>query len=439
MRTIYTIVFTLGFFLASPYYFFRIWRRGNWREGFSERFARYPARVKQALSNRQMVWLHGVSVGEANLAALLTLALERRLPHLKFVVSTTTTTGMGELRRKLPTLVEKIYFPIDRRPWVRRAFSVLRPEVVVFLEAELWPNFLWHARRRRVPVVLANARISERSFRRYHRAGFLFRDLFRGLAAVTTQSERDSDRLEALGCRRHALRVVGSLKFETPIAADHRPLDVPGILRGAGMPDGALVLLACSTHDGEEALLADAFRRLRKRHPSLYLVLVPRHFERSRSIGGQLERRRIRYVYRSEVTAGTPLPPGSSECLVVNSTGELRHFYPHASVVFVGKSLVGRGGQTPIEPAAAGRPILFGPHMENFPDIAPRFIEADAAVQVADAAELEEVLDSLLSDEQRRETLGRNALAVVESNRGALERTVELIVEILRERGVTTD
>lgn len=457
MRTIYNLLFLVGFALASPIYFLRLWRRGNWREGFGERFGRYSSRLKQALTNRQVVWIHGVSVGESNLATLLVRALESELPHLKFVVSTTTTTGMGELRRKLPASAEKIYFPIDRRKWVRRAFAVLHPKAVILIEAELWPNFLWQARRRRVPVMLVNARISDRSFRRYRRGRLFFRRFFEGLAAVTTQSERDAQRMRALGCANDVVHAVGSLKFETvPVGADPRgvdlpvatpaeararvvearTLDVPRLLRQAGMPEGAKVLLAGSTHEGEEAVLAEIFRRLKSRHPDLYLVLVPRHFERSKSIGSQLDRRGVRHVYRSEVSFAAEPEPGSSECLVVNSTGELRFFYPHATVVFIGKSLVGRGGQNPIEPAETGRAIVFGPHMQNFPDIVPKFLEADAAVQVPDAETLEQAIDHLLSNPARRETLGRHARRIVESNRGALEQTVQVILAALEANGL---
>ncbi len=436
MRTIYNILFTIGFLLSFPYYFFRLWRRGGWREGVGERFGRYSARIKQALTNRRIVWIHAVSVGEVNLATLLVRALEPRLPALKFVVSTTTTTGMAELRRKLPLSVEKVYYPIDRRPWVRRAFGILKPEILILIEAELWPNALWQARRRRVPVVLINARISERSFSRYRAASFLFRDLFHGLDAVSAQSDRDRDRLVKLGCHPEAVHAVGSLKFEPSLASDSRPLDVPRLLRQAGMPDNARVVLAGSTHDGEESTLAEVFSRLRKKHPDIYLVLVPRHFERARAIGSQLTRRGMHYVYRSEVNFATEPEPGGSECLLVNSTGELRYFYPHAHVVFIGKSLHGVGGQNPIEPAAAGCPIVFGPNMQNFPDIAPRFVEADAAVQVRDAAQLEAALDKLLSDPARCETLGRNARAVVEANRGALDRTVSMIFDVLKEHDI---
>jgi 3-deoxy-D-manno-octulosonic-acid transferase len=430
MRTLYQLLITVGFFLAAPYYFYRLWRRGNWREGFGERFGSYSSKVKQAITNRRVIWVHAVSVGEANLAASLVAALQTRLPHHKFIVSTTTTTGMGELRRRLPAHVEKVYYPIDRRPWVRRAFAVLHPEMVVLVEAEIWPNFLWQARRRGVPVALINARISPRSFPRYRRAGFLFRDLFAGLAAVAAQSPEDARRLQSLGCRAEAVQSVGSLKFEPPLSHDTRTLDVPRLLRQAGWSEGDLILLGGSTHDGEEAALADIFRQLRTRHPRLFLVLVPRHFERSRSIGSQLDRRRVRFVYRSEVNFGRPAVPGSADCLVVNSTGELRHFYPHADVVFIGKSLIGRGGQNPVEPAAAGRAVVVGPHMQNFPDILPRFLETDAVVQVPDAAGLESAIDRLLGDPEGRKALGQRALRVVEENRGAMARTVDALVQV---------
>lgn len=436
MRLLYNLVFNVGFVLSAPFYFLKLWRRGGWREGFGERFGTYSSKLKQSLTNRRVIWIHGVSVGEANLAALLTRALEDRLPNHKFVVTTTTTTGMGELRRKLPQAVDKVYYPIDRRPWVRRAAAVLRPEALILVEAELWPNMLWHARRRKLPVMLVNARISDRSFPRYRRFGFLFRDLFAGLAGVTAQNARDVERLVRLGCRADRVHAVGSLKFEGAPPVDDRVLDVPRLLRQAGMPEGAPVLLAGSTHDGEEAVLAAMFQRLRQRHPGLYLVVVPRHFERARSVGAQLSRAGLKYVYRSEVRFAEPAQPGSSNCLLVNSTGELRHFYPHATVVFVGKSLVGRGGQNPIEPAEAGRPVVFGPHMRNFHDIASRLLEADAAVQVRNAAGLEEALDRLLGDPERREELGRHARGVVEANRGALERTVEIVLSTLARYGV---
>ena len=431
MRRIYNILFSIGFVLSAPFYFFKMWRRGNWREGFRERFGRYGSRVKVAITNRHLLWLHGVSVGEVNLCAQLIQALEPRVPNLKIVVSTTTSTGMGELKKRLPEHILKLYYPVDFRRSVVRAIGTLHPEAVVLVEAEIWPNFLWRLRERQIPVFLVNARLSERSRRGYRRFGFLFRPLFASLAGVGAQSEADRQHLIELGCRPATVHTFGSLKFDSATVRERRLLDIPALLQQLGVPADAPVLVGGSTHAGEEAALADAFRQLRPRFPNLFLVLVPRHFERGKEVGRDLATRGIRFMYRREIAPHTRRAAGSVECLVVNTTGELRHFYEAATVVFIGKSLCGRGGQNPIEPGALGKPMIFGPHMQNFPGIAENFVAEQGAVQIADAAGLEPALGQLLADSGRREELGRNALRVVKENSGAIERTVEMIVASL--------
>ena len=436
MRTLYNILFTVFFALSSPYYFRRMRRRGNWRRGFRERFARYEPNLKQALTNRQVIWLHAVSVGEVNLCTQLIRALELRLPNIKFVVSTTTTTGMAELRRRLPTHISKIYYPIDRRKFVSRALAVTNPEAVVLVEAEIWPNFLWRARDLKIPVFLANARLSDRSFRGYKRFGFLFRPLFASFAGVGCQNEEDAARLRALGCRPEAVHVVGNLKFDAAKLDERRTLDVPALFRQLGVPPDAPVLVGGSTHDGEEIVLAEIAQRLRARFPKLFLVLVPRHFERGNEVGRQLRERGVKFAYRNLIGADTQLAGGEVECLLVNTTGELRFFYEHATVVFVGKSLTAMGGQNPIEPAALGKAMVFGPNMQNFAGITRNFVAEDGAVQVNDPAGLETAIAGLLADEKRRTELGRNAHRVVRENLGAIDRTVEMILEKLEPGGV---
>ncbi len=214
MRTLYNILFAFFFVLSSPYYFRRMRRRGNWRPGFRERFGHFDPNVKQALTNRQIIWMHAVSVGEVNLCTQLIRSLELRMPNIKFVVSTTTTTGMAELKKRLPYRITKIYYPIDRCKWVKRAFSVINPEAIVLVEAEIWPNFLWRARDLHIPVFLANARLSDRSYRGYRRFGFLFRPLFATFAGVGVQNEPDAARMRYIGCRPDAVKIVGNLKFE---------------------------------------------------------------------------------------------------------------------------------------------------------------------------------------------------------------------------------
>lgn len=438
MRILYNILFLICFTLASPYYFWRLLRRGNWRSGFGERFGEYNTKLKQALTNRHAIWLHAVSVGEVNICTHLIRALETRLPNAKIVVSTTTTTGMGELKKKLPTHISKIYYPVDRHKFVARAQSLINPEAIILVEAEIWPNFIWRAQQQRIPLFLVNARLSDRSYRGYRRFGFLFRPLFAAFTGVGAQNEADATRLRELGCRPEAVRIVGNLKFDAAKLEERRTLDVPGMLRQLGVAADAPVLVGGSTHAGEEAVLAEVFLRLRPRFPNLFLVLVPRHFERSRDAARDLDAQGIRYVYRNEITENnkTKYEANAVQCLLVNTTGELKFFYEHATVIFVGKSLTALGGQNPIEPGALRKAMVFGPHMENFADVTRSFLANDAAVQVPDAAGLESALEALLSNPARREQLGENALRVVRENLGAVERTVEMIISGIKDSGV---
>jgi len=431
VRTLYNILFTIFFVLSAPYYFVRMRRRGNWQKGFPERFGRYSTKLKQAITNRHTLWIHAVSVGEVNVCTQLIRALEPRVPNLKIVVSTTTTTGMAELHRKLPTHVSKIYYPIDQRACVARALNTIRPEAIVLVEAEIWPNFLWRAHDHNWPVFLVNARLSDRSYRGYKRFAFLFRPLFALLTGVGAQNEADAARLRELGCRPEAIEIVGSLKFDAAKLDERRLLNVPAMLRQLAVPRGARMLIGGSTHAGEEAALAEQFLRLRARFPDLFLVLVPRHFERSQEVGRELDARGVKFVFRSEIMSHSKFAPGEVDCLLVNTTGELKYFYEYATVIFVGKSLTAKGGQNPIEPGALGKPMVFGPNMQNFEEIARGFLAKDGAVQARDAAELEKVLADLLASEPRRAELGRNALKVVHDNLGAIDRTVDMIVRHL--------
>jgi 3-deoxy-D-manno-octulosonic-acid transferase len=429
-------LFLFSFLLASPYYFWRMVRRGNWQMDFGQRFANYDAGVKQALTNRHVIWMHAVSVGEVGLCTQLIRALEPRVPNAKIVVSCTTTTGMQEYRRRLPTRITKIYYPIDRRKYARRALATINPEAVILLEAEIWPNFLWRANDLQIPLFLTNARLSDRSYPRYKRFGWLFRRLFASFEGVGCQSEDDAKRLRDVGCREDKVHVVGNLKFDVAKLPERRHLDVRGLLQQIGVPADALLLVAGSTHDGEEVMLAEIAVRLRKKIPKLFLIIVPRHFERARNIVQQLRARGLRFICRSEIIPATQLRPGEVECLMVNTTGELMFFYEHAHVVFVGKSLTAVGGQNPIEPAALGKPVIFGPNMQNFKDIVRILLKHNAAVEVKDAAELERVLGELLEDPARRVELSRQAREAVAENHGAVDRTVEMILPHLKARGI---
>jgi 3-deoxy-D-manno-octulosonic-acid transferase len=426
---LYNISFLIFFVLSSPYYFLRMYRRGNWRKGFRQRFGQYDSGIKQSLTNRQVIWLHAVSVGEMNVCMALIRALEPRVPNVKIVVSTTTTTGMGELQKRLPSHVGKIYYPIDRRKYVNRALSTIHPSAVILVEAEIWPNFIWRARSLGKPLFLVNARLSDRSFPRYKKFGFLFRELFASFTAVEAQSQEYAAKLLEVGCRPEAVHMLGNLKFDC-VDLQTR-LDVPGLLAQLGVGSDALLLVAGSTHDGEEEILADQFLRLRARFPKLFLILVPRHFERARDLGRRLAKKGLRLFYRSEAAADTRVAAGNLDCLLVDTTGELTSFYKHATVAFVGKSLTAVGGQNPIEPAALGKPTVFGPNMQNFADVVRILRSQNGVIQVGDAAELEQTLGELLANPARREELGQAAQKIVKENQGAVARTAEMIVRHL--------
>lgn len=436
MRSIYNILFIIGFCLSAPFYFLKMWRRGNWQAGFEQRFAIYSSKLKQALTNRHVIWIHAVSVGEVNICIELIRALERALPNVKIVVSTTTSTGMGELHKKLPQHIEKIYYPIDRRKFVKRALGTIYPEAIILVEAEIWPNFLWHAADLGIPVFLVNARVSEKSFRGYKRFGFLFRGLFSQFAGVGCQNETDAARLKELGFRPESVRTVGNLKFDAAKITGDRQLDVARIFKQVGFPEDALILLGGSTHAGEEVILGEIYLRLKKEFSNLFLVIVPRHFERAKEVAKELSGIGAKTVFRTEIATETQLPPRSADCLLVNTTGELRFFYQHADLIFVGKSLTTEGGQNPIEPGALGKAMIYGPNMQNFVSISNAFVSRGGAIQVSDRMELEQEIGRLLRDPRRRAEIGAKALAVVQENVGAIDRTVQMIIPKLKANGV---
>jgi 3-deoxy-D-manno-octulosonic-acid transferase len=427
MRLLYNILFPVFFLLSAPYYFWKLVRRGNWREGFGQRFGGYGD-LAAKLRGKKVLWLHAVSVGEANLSVQLVEKLRASLEGWTFVVSTTTTTGMGELARKLPADVHRVYYPVDWMPFVRRAFRALNPATIVLVEAEIWPNLFWQARSAGVPMHLVNARLSEKSFRGYRRFGFLFRPLFASLKTAGVHNEADAQRLAKLGTDANNISVTGNMKFDGAFEAGADAIDACALLRKLGVADDAPVLVAGSTFDGEEILLAELLSQWREKFPDLFLVLVPRHFERAGAVLEQLKSTGLNVARRTAMEAA----PATPDVLLVDSTGELKSFFKVATVVFMGKSLTAQGGQNPIEPAAAGRAIVFGPFMQNFRAVVGELLAAKGAMQVGDERELAEKIPVLLGDFEQREALGAAALGVVLANKGATQRTADWLGQTLR-------
>ena len=436
IRIVYNFLFFLFICLSAPYYFLKMLRRGNWRGGFGQRFGRYSAAFKESLAGRRTIWVHAVSVGEVNVCAELIRALEPRLKGCHFVVSTTTSTGMERLRKEFPESVTKVYYPIDLSWFVESALRTIHPSALILVEAEIWPNFLWRLKRDEIPAFVVNARLSDRSYRGYRKHGWLFGSIFSSFAFIGAQNKEDAARFRELGYREEAVEIPGVLKFDAVGTDAGSDFDADAVLRKSGWKPGSPILVAGSTHDGEEAILAGMARNLRARFPDLHLVIVPRHMERRHQIAGALRDLGVTFALRSELTVESSDAVGDNRCLVVDSTGELMDFYRAATIVFVGKSLSSKGGQNPIEPCSLGKPTVFGPNMQNFKYVARAFVDGGGAIQVVDSAGLESAVGELLGDKARREELGANALKVVEANRGAVERTVNMLTARLEEAGV---
>jgi 3-deoxy-D-manno-octulosonic-acid transferase len=428
IRFLYNLLWPIGLLFFLPGYFMKMVRRGGYREKFGQRLGIYDQGVRTRLSEQRSTWLHAVSVGEVNIALKLARALRALEPDLRCVLTTTTTTGFALANQSVPSWIEVMYTPLDYWPIMRRAFAVIRPVRIVLVEAEVWPNLAAEAHARRVPLVLVNARLSPRSEQRYRRFRVFVAPTFRRLDLVCLPEGQDIDRWAALGVPRDRIRVTGSIKYDPDVQAESQAVAAPlWNASSVGAPDCA-VLFGGSTHRGEEEILATIFLRLRQQFPSLRLFIAPRHVERLREIRAQLDVLGLRVALASKSRMDGEA--NEADCLLLDTTGELQRWYDCATVVFVGKSLTAHGGQNPVEPILAGKPVVFGPHMENFGMLARTLVSKKAAIQIRDADSLERAIVELLQDTQARQRLVQNALEVLSTHKGATARAAALVHEV---------
>ena len=431
IRFLYNFLWPLGLLIFLPGYFAKMIRRGGYREKFGQRLGIYDGEVRNRLSNQRPTWLHAVSVGEVNVALKLASALRALEPDLHCVLTTTTTTGFALARKSAPPWIEVMYTPLDYWPIMRRAFSVICPARIVLVEAEVWPNLAAAAHARRIPLALVNARLSPRSERRYRRFRFLVAPTFRLLDLVCVPERRDVERWTALGVSRNRMQVTGSIKFDPDVQTQTQ--SVATSLRDV-LPDvspDSLVLFGGSTHPGEEEILVRVFLRLREQFPSLRLFIAPRHVERLQEIRAQLGAMPLRVTLASEALTGGI---ADTDCMLLDTTGELQRWYGIATVVFIGKSLTAQGGQNPVEPILAGKPVVFGPHMENFATLAKTLVSNNGAMQINDTGSLERTVAELLRDSEARQRLVGNAHAALREHEGATARAATLIHELKPKR-----
>ena len=431
MYLFYSVLTFCLLLAASPYFVYQAVRYKKYIGSLAERLGYLP--VSFNLDADESIWIHAVSVGEVLTARALLPELRTRYPRLRLFLSTTTITGQQLARKNLQGVDAVFYFPFDWGVIVRRTLNLVRPRLFVMMETEIWPNLLRECRRRRVKTVVINGRISARSYSRYRLVRPWFRRVLADVDRFCVQGEESARRLTDLGADASRIAVTGSLKFDSldvPAAMHGRPRD--RALRYFRISTGRPVIVAGSTLRGEEATVFRAFSRLRLGAGSPLLIVAPRHPERFAEVEGLARAAGFLTVKRSELAVDAE---PRAEVVVLDTIGELAQIYQVATAVFVGGSLVNEGGHNIIEPAVFGKPIVFGPHMQNFAEVARAFLASGAAVQVHSDRELEEVLVDLISDPVRRAGLGAAARALVEANRGAREKSLAAIAQLLPLQG----
>ena len=421
---LYDLLLYLSAVFLVPYYLFRGLRYGKARHGIRERMGIYRQDLKGLLRGKKVIWVHAVSVGETRAAIPLLKALRKSYPEAELVLSNVTETG-----RKIASGIQEIdhfiFFPFDLRWIVRKTFSIVQPDIIILVETEIWPNFVLEAKEQGIPLVLVNGRISDRSFPRYRVAGKLLPPILDSISDFCMQSEQDSRRIRHLGASAGRVQVTGNLKFDmSPPAIDTS--DIGKLRNEYCIPGSALVWVAGSTHEGEESQILSVYRRLRENFPPLFLVLVPRHPERCRQVLDDLAKQEFETKLRSEVAPGQELfKPG--DVLLVDTLGEMLKLYALSDLVFVGGSFVTVGGHNVLEASLVKKPVLFGPYMNNFKEIARLLKAAHGGLQVKDPDDLYQQMKLLLDNPGEAERIGDNGKYLLEANQGATEKTLKVI------------
>lgn len=440
MYLLYSVFLVTWGILLIPVFLYRAWRHHKYLPGLSQRLGRLPASLR--FDCRPTIWFHACSVGETLSLQPLADSLHRRFPHARLVFSTITQTGQLIAARTFETYGRgnTFYFPVDLASIVKRVLDWIRPALIVIIDTEIWPNLVHQAHRRKIPVILANGRISASSFPYYRYARPLLTGVFRKYRFLMMQSAEDARRIEAIGAPPEKIIVTGNIKFDRSLVerADNRDEGTLGSAFCEGKAGDPLIV-AGSTHPGEEQVLLDALRRVRL-IPGLEktrLLIAPRHPERFEEVAGMALRNGFTLRKRTDSSA----TGGNADVLLLDTLGELAAAYHFATVAFVGGTLVRHGGHSIMEPALHSKAIVIGPSIENFRGIIEEFrrqggirqINAEPEDRDLQVEQLTRTFTGLLRDEQDRETLGKRAFSLLEKNRGAAHLTAEQIALVFEE------
>jgi len=413
------VLYSIAFVLAIPLILLRLIWRGSRASAYfrrwDERFGIKPA----PSSDKPLIWLHAVSVGEVEAARPLATALQQAYPQHQLLITTMTVTGSVRVRTLYGDDVLHCYLPYDLPFAVKHFLKTAKPAIGIIMETELWPNLIHHSAKLNIPLVLANARLSARSAAGYKRIAKLTKRMLQNFSLIAAQSQDDRKRLIELGADKTKVHAVGNLKFEISLPASvNEQAEAMRSIWG-----DRPVFIAASTHEGEDEIILNASRQIRAQFPDLLLIIVPRHPERFDRVAALSQRSGFKILRRSENGMCTK----AIQILVVDTMGELPLFYGTCDVAFVGGSLVPRGGHNLLEPAALGRAVLIGPHYFNFSEISEQFLHADAAIQIDDSESLAETVIELLSHPQKRAAMGEAGQNLIEHSKGASQRLLNLI------------
>ena len=421
------IFYNIIIYLIQPLIWIRLLLRSRkspaYRKRWAERYGFCKGKVVPG-----GIMLHSVSVGETLAAIPLVRALRHRYPSLPITVTTMTPTGSERVQSAFGKGVHHVDLPYDLAGSVNRFLDEVNPKLVIIMETELWPNLISALHRRKIPLVIANARLSARSAKGYQKLGKFIRTILQRITLIAAQNQEDGERFLSLGLKRNQLAVTGSLKFDISVTPE---LAAKAIALRSQWASRRQVWIATSTHEGEETLLLEAHKELLKNHPTLLLILVPRHPERF-PVACELTRKAgLTFTQRST----GEVPSSGTQVVIGDTMGELMLLYGIADLAFVGGSLVERGGHNPLEAAAHAIPVLMGPHTINFKDICAKLAQDDGLITVTDTASLVKEISTLLTDEDYRLYYGRHAVEVLHQNQGALQRLLHLLEPYLPVRG----
>lgn len=432
---LYNLVLFVGGAVMLPSLYLKMKRRGGYRANFENRFGRYSPELAARLADfgGKAILIHAVSVGEVGVAMQFIEAMRAEDGSARFVISTTSSTGWREAEKRLDPRDALVYLPVDFPRFVRRALDAIRPRAFLIVETEIWPNMIRACAERGIPMAIINGRLSDKTAPAYRRLRFLFGPALRCIETILVQSELDERRFLDAGADPHSLTVTGSFKFDVARRNPVKEEELGDFLRRLDFAPPRQILLGASTWEGEEKLLLDCYGNLRKKHPELRLVLVPRHFERAEAVVRQIEEAGFRAVRRSACLADSSkvaLLTGE-DVLLMDTTGEVMGLYPYATLAVVGRTFCSFGGQNMIEPCLCGVATVVGPNTQNFRPVMSDLLAAKALLQLKSADSLESALGHLLVRDAERMAMGGRAARAVESRRGVVGRSVICVRDAL--------